>query len=147
MTIERDLTRRGVLRTAGTAGAVALTAAACGGTPESAATSGGAASAGPTVEAGIALAAVQDVPVGGGVILVKPKVVVTQPTVGQFAAFSSVCTHAGCPVTEVKNGFMVCPCHGSRFSVATGEPTADSVAKTALAPTPVKVVDGKIVRA
>ena len=147
MTIERDLTRRGVLRTAGTAGAVALTAAACGGTPESAATSGGAASAEPTVEAGIALAAVQDVPVGGGVILVKPKVVVTQPTAGQFAAFSSVCTHAGCPVTEVKNGFMVCPCHGSRFSVATGEPTADSVAKTALAPTPVKVVDGKIVRA
>lgn len=147
MTIERDLTRRGVLRTAGTAGAVALTAAACGGTPESAATSGGAASAESTVEAGIALAAVQDVPVGGGVILVKPKVVVTQPTAGQFAAFSSVCTHAGCPVTEVKDGFMVCPCHGSRFSVATGEPTADSVAKTALAPTPVKVVDGEIVRA
>ena len=147
MTIERNLTRRGVLRTVGSAGAAALTVAACGAKPEPAVTTGSQATLEPTAEAGIALAAVQDVPIGGGVVLVEPKVVVTQPTAGQFAAFSSVCTHAGCPVTEVKNGFMVCPCHGSRFSVATGEPTADSVAKAALAPTPVKVVDGEIVRA
>jgi Rieske Fe-S protein len=61
-----------------------------------------------------------DVPVGGGVILNGPKVVVTQPTEGEFKAFSSICTHQGCPVDKVQDGVIVCPCHASQFSIEDG---------------------------
>ncbi|MDO3638454.1 QcrA and Rieske domain-containing protein [Mycolicibacterium arseniciresistens] len=73
----------------------------------------------PTVQ-GIANTA--DIPVGSGLIV--DGVVVTQPSEGVFAGFSAVCTHAGCTVSEVVDGTIVCPCHGSRFnldgSVANG---------------------------
>lgn len=71
-----------------------------------------------------ALTAVGDVPVGGGVVLAARNLVVTQPTAGQFKAFSAVCTHQGCTVNEVAGGTISCPCHGSRFAVADGAPTA-----------------------
>ena len=57
------------------------------------------------------LAAVADVPVGGGVILTDRDVVVTQPVPGTFKAFSATCTHQGCAVNEVANGTINCPCH------------------------------------
>ncbi len=60
-----------------------------------------------------------DVPVGGGTIYPASETVITQPTAGTFAAFSSICTHAGCPVTEVTDAIECC-CHGSRFSLADG---------------------------
>jgi Rieske Fe-S protein len=56
-----------------------------------------------------------DVPVGSGVIV--DDVVVTQATAGDFKGFSSVCTHAGCNVSEVTDGKIVCPCHGSKFNL------------------------------
>lgn len=31
--------------------------------------------------------------------------------------FSSKCTHLGCRLNKLENGEIVCPCHGSRFSV------------------------------
>lgn len=74
-----------------------------------------------------------EVPVGGGTIYDAKKVVVTQPTAGEFKAFDTTCTHQGCPVTSVSDGHIVCPCHGSRFDISTGEPTSDSEAKSALA--------------
>lgn len=153
MSSEREPTRRAVLRSAGTAGAAATTAltlAACGGSPEPTATSGAAAAgerSTTTTTAGSALAAVADVPVGGGVVLPGPRLVVTQPTAGQFKAYSSTCPHQGCLVTQVQDGFIVCPCHGSRFAVATGQPTPDSVAKSALAAEAVTVVGGAVVLA
>ena len=58
---------------------------------------------------------VADVPVGGGVVLKDAKVVVTQPAAGQFHAFSAVCTHKQCLVSQVADGTIDCPCHGSRF--------------------------------
>ena len=61
-----------------------------------------------------------DVPVGGGVIMTTASFVVTQPTAGSFKAFSSVCTHQGCPVSEISNGAIICTCHGSQFSVKDG---------------------------
>ena len=73
---------------------------------------------------GSVLAAVADVPVGGGVVLVERDVVVTQPVSGTFKAFSATCTHQGCAVSEVANGTINCPCHGSRFAVADGSVTA-----------------------
>jgi Rieske Fe-S protein len=67
-----------------------------------------------------ALASAADIPVGGGVIFADQDVVVTQPTAGEFRAFSATCTHQGCFVSEVTDGTINCPCHGSRFDVADG---------------------------
>ncbi|MHC3475109.1 Rieske (2Fe-2S) protein [Streptomyces sp. 7R007] len=66
------------------------------------------------------LARTSDIPVGGGTIFADEKVVVTQPKEGEFKAFSSICTHQGCPVTSVSGGTINCPCHGSRFHIADG---------------------------
>lgn len=64
---------------------------------------------------------VSDVPVGGGIV--TDDAVLTQPTAGEFKAFTNVCTHQQCLVTEVTDGTIHCPCHGSRFSVADGSVT------------------------
>lgn len=61
------------------------------------------------------------IPVGGGKVFPDLKAVVTQPEAGTFKAFSSTCTHQGCAVTSVEDGAIVCPCHNSRFDIATGE--------------------------
>jgi len=119
--------RRTVLRGAATGGVALPLLAACGGgsggnsadgassgTPGSAGGSGSG-SGGTTVAA-------SDVPVGGGAILKDAQVVVTQPTKGDFKAFSAICTHQGCLVGSVTDGQIVCPCHGSRYSITTGRP-------------------------
>jgi Rieske Fe-S protein len=92
------------------------------------------------------LVATAEVPEGGGVILSDAEVVVTQPTAGDFKAFSAICTHQGCTVGDVAGGVIVCPCHGSQFSVEDGSVTAGP------APSPLPevaiTVDGKnVVRA
>jgi Rieske Fe-S protein len=68
------------------------------------------------------LTSTSDIEVGGGAIFADAKVVVTQPTEGEFKAFSAVCTHQGCLVASVSDGTINCDCHGSRFSIETGEP-------------------------
>jgi Rieske Fe-S protein len=77
------------------------------------------------------LAKTTDVPVGSGVIV--DEVVITQPTAGVFKGFSSVCPHRGCNVSEVTEGNIVCPCHGSRFdlegAVVTGPATEPLASK------------------
>lgn len=72
-------------------------------------------------------ASTADVPVGSGRIFPDQEVVVTQPTAGSFRCFSSICTHSGCPVTEVTTT-IDCTCHGSRFSLTDGSPTAGPAA-------------------
>jgi Rieske Fe-S protein len=74
----------------------------------------------PTGDGGRLLVSVDKVPVGGGVILGKEKVVVTQPAPDDVRAFSAVCTHQGCTVNNVADGRIDCPCHGSSFDAATG---------------------------
>ncbi|WP_235882691.1 Rieske (2Fe-2S) protein [Streptomyces apricus] len=74
----------------------------------------------PPASGGKELVRTADVPVGGGRVLKKEKVVVTQPRKGDFKAFSAVCTHEGCVVAEVKDGTIDCACHGSRFRIADG---------------------------
>ncbi|KRF11622.1 hypothetical protein ASG90_18085 [Nocardioides sp. Soil797] len=64
-----------------------------------------------------ALVAAADVPEGSGVIL--DDVVVTQPTKGEFKAFSATCTHMQCKVSEIDTSIH-CACHGSQFSIADG---------------------------
>ena len=46
-------------------------------------------------------------------------------------AYSAVCTHLGC-VVQVKDGRMVCPCHGSMFDPAVGGRCYQGPAPTAL---------------
>ncbi|WP_406448213.1 Rieske (2Fe-2S) protein [Streptomyces sp. NBC_00876] len=70
---------------------------------------------------GAVLAKTADIPEGGGKIFTEQGVVVTQPAAGEFKAFSSKCTHMGCAVSSVSDGTINCPCHGSKFDVATGE--------------------------
>jgi Rieske Fe-S protein len=60
------------------------------------------------------------IPVGGGKVLADQKVVITQPTAGDYKAFSAVCTHQACIVADVSGGTINCACHGSEFDIATG---------------------------
>ena len=150
-----DVNRRTVLRAAGVGGAgVAGVAAlaACGGsttptTPAASSTtasasatssatssgssSGSATSSGSAAPSGTPVKTA-DVPVGGGVINASALFVVTQPSAGQFKAFSAVCTHMGCTVTKIVDGMIDCPCHQSQFDITTGTPTAASQAKSPL---------------
>ncbi|GAA4000475.1 Rieske (2Fe-2S) protein [Streptomyces sp. NBC_01352] len=70
--------------------------------------------------AGQELAKTGDIPVGGGKIFPDEKIVVTQPTEGDFKAFSNICTHQQCPVANVTDGTINCTCHGSKFSITDG---------------------------
>ena len=46
--------------------------------------------------------------------------IVIRDSEGTLAAFSAVCTHAGCTV-GYEGGVIVCPCHGGEYSAETGE--------------------------
>jgi Rieske Fe-S protein len=87
-----------------------------------------------------ALASTADVPVGSGFINDGAGVVVTQPTAGNFVAFSSTCTHQGCAVTEIDGDLITCTCHGSQYNVADGS-VATGPAEQPLAPVAI-VVEG-----
>jgi Rieske Fe-S protein len=73
---------------------------------------------------GAPLATVEQIPAGGGLVLEKAEVVLTKDQSGTLHAFSAVCTHQGCTVSEVSGGTINCPCHGSRFDASTGAPVA-----------------------
>jgi len=124
---QTPVTRRAVVAGGcGLAAAAALTA--CSGYDASGPVTASAPSAAPNEAAGTAggtaagggagaVAAVADVPVGGGIVLAAQDLVVTQPVAGTFKGFSATCTHQGCKVKEVVGGTINCPCHGSKFSL------------------------------
>ena len=126
-----DLQRRTVL----TSGGLVLAGgalAACGGAGSTTteATTGSSASGAPaaatpttapaTAPTADALASISQIPVGGGVIVPEPPIVITQPVAGTFKAFTAICPHQGCLVAEVAENEIVCPCHGSLFSAEDG---------------------------
>jgi Rieske Fe-S protein len=82
--------------------------------------------------------------VGSGVILKDQKVVVTQPAKGTFLAFSAVCTHLGCTVATISGDQIMCPCHGSVFSVKDGS-VLGGPAPSPLPPVQVSVKGGQVV--
>jgi len=67
-----------------------------------------------------AIGKTSEVPVGGAKIFKAEKVMVSQPSEGEFKAFSTVCTHQGCPITKLDGDEIECGCHGSRFMVTDG---------------------------
>lgn len=94
-----------------------------------------------------AIVAASEVPVGesysfedGG----QPAVLIHQDD-DQFVAYSAVCTHQGCTV-EYQDAELVCPCHGSVFDPASGDPTTGP-ANTPLPPIDVTLQGGEVVRA
>ncbi|MGW1597350.1 Rieske (2Fe-2S) protein [Streptomyces sp. NPDC002343] len=110
--------RRAVMAAAGAAGlAAALTA--CG-SDDGSSDAGSAATGVAPAGGGTALARTADIPEGGGKIFEDQGVVVTQPAAGTYKAFSVKCPHQGCAVGSVAHGMIVCPCHGSEFSVTDG---------------------------
>jgi Rieske Fe-S protein len=109
-------------------------------------TSPPASSAPPASNGGKPLTKTADVPVGGGKIFADQKVVVTQPTQGDFKAFSAVCTHQGCTVSTVSDGTINCPCHGSKFRIADAS-VAAGPAPRPLPAQPITVKGGEILLA
>jgi Rieske Fe-S protein len=88
------------------------------------------------------VAQLTDVPSGGG--LVVGDVVITRDG-DTVHAFSATCTHQGCIVSDVTDGEIHCPCHGSAFDASTGA----VVTGPATRPLPVvgvEVRDGAIFR-
>jgi Rieske Fe-S protein len=116
------ISRRVALTLGGaTASAVALVACASPGTPP-ASTAEAAVPTEPT-RAGT----LTDLPVGGTAAaeVAGVPVLLSRPSEGEVKAFSAVCTHQGCAVAAD----FGCPCHGSMFDPATGEPTQGPAAK------------------
>lgn len=102
-------TRRTLLVGAGAAAAAATTG--CGAASGETGTTGG----------DVPLAGdLSDVPVGGGTVFADERVVVTRPEPAVLHAFSAVCPHQGCTVAGVRDGLIVCPCHGSAFGATDG---------------------------
>ncbi|MFC5943527.1 Rieske (2Fe-2S) protein [Micromonospora harpali] len=93
-----------------------------------------------------ALAAVADLPAGGGRILADRGVVLTRPTQETVKAYSATCTHAGCTVTRDDGGTIVCGCHNSKFDIADGS-VRGGPAGSPLPPVAVSVRDGQVLLA
>jgi len=65
---------------------------------------------------------------------------------GQLHAFSDVCTHRGCFLAnggELEGTSIYCECHGSGFSILTGE-VVDPPATEPIAVFPAREQDGQI---
>ena len=104
--------RRSVLTGLAAAGVAAPLLAACG--------SGTDVTGGPSAGETFAGIKTADIPVGGGKIFEGAQIVVTQPSAGEFKAFSAVCTHQGCIVSKIASGTIDCACHGSEYSIDDG---------------------------
>jgi Rieske Fe-S protein len=90
------------------------------------------------------VAPADDIPVGGGRVYPDLRVVVTQPSAGEFRGFGIVCTHDACELNAVKNGTINCPCHGSRYAITDGS-VVRGPARTGLRVEKVAVDDGQVV--
>ena len=112
------LCRRTLLAALGGAG-IAATLTACGGSDDSSSGSSDASQSSGS-GGGAALAKTTDIPEGGGKIFADQGVVVTQPTAGEFKAYSTVCPHQKQQINSVADGTITCPAHGSQFNAADG---------------------------
>lgn len=150
--------RRALLAAGGAAAALCATGCETTYDPGPAATRGGPAGPGattpptpsrsspqpdPAAQPARVLGPTSAVPVGGGTVFRQLKVVVTQPAAGDYRAFSAVCTHARCLVSEVTDEGIYCPCHASVFSISNGA-ALRGPATQALAEVEVSEADGNL---
>jgi Rieske Fe-S protein len=91
------------------------------------------------------LSTVAAIPENGGVVLTDQAVVLTRESGDTVHAFSAVCTHQGCLVSNVANGVITCPCHGSTFDATTGS-VLGGPAPSGLPAVPVTVTNGSVFR-
>jgi len=101
---------------------------------------------------GTPIATLDNVPVGGAVGFNDPAdgtpSVLVRLSDTRVAAFSRVCTHAGCLVQyDQSSRILVCPCHGAEFDPSRQAEPIAGPAPTALHPVPVAVdpATGKVV--
>ncbi|MEV0980394.1 Rieske (2Fe-2S) protein [Streptomyces sp. NPDC049915] len=122
--------RRTLLKGAAAVPAAGLGLAACSGPSESE----GPVDVGPETE----------VPKGGAKLDRKHNVVVGRDSAGTLKAFSTICTHAQCPIAKLDGTTLTCTCHGSQFDATTGK-VLHSPATEPLKELPVQVKNGRIV--
>ena len=122
------LSRRAVIMNAGLAAAALAGLSSCTNYGANQAPTGGGSSAGGGGTTGGGNSAItaktSEIPIGGGKIFVNKDLnqhaVITQPTEGEFKAFTSICTHAQCDVADVTSTINCTACHGSKFSITDG---------------------------
>ncbi|UFU08045.1 ubiquinol-cytochrome c reductase iron-sulfur subunit [Ruania halotolerans] len=98
------------------------------------------------VSTGTVLMPLDDVAVGEAKAVTTDdgvEIMVVRTAEEQVHAFSAICTHQGCSVRP-QDGELHCPCHGSRFDQATGEPT-DGPATEPLPDVAVAIENGNVV--
>ncbi|MFI9011999.1 Rieske (2Fe-2S) protein [Actinosynnema sp. NPDC053489] len=125
--------------------------AACGSQsgPSGSGTTGTAPAGGTTPAGPPIIAALADVPDGGGLIAGNPadsKPLVIVRTGETVKAYDAGCPHQGTAVSPPQNGVITCPNHGSTFNAADGAVTKGPATK-GLTEVPVKVEAGQIVPA
>jgi len=133
------MSRRTLFRNSGLAAAALAGLSSCttyGGT-QSSSSAAPAAGGGATGGAGLT-AKTSEIPIGSGKIFADAATVITQPTKGEFKAFTAICTHQQCTVHDVTTTIN-CTCHGSKFSIEDGS----VVQGPATAPLPEKKVTVK----
>ncbi|MFD8306677.1 Rieske 2Fe-2S domain-containing protein [Streptomyces sp. NPDC059690] len=85
-----------------------------------------------------------DVAKGSAALYRDHNVVVSRAEDGSLKAYSTLCTHAGCPIDKLEGTTLVCPCHGSEFDARTGK-VLRSPATEPLRELSVRTANGQIV--
>ncbi len=117
-----QLPRRTILAV-GTAGLAGVALAACSSGSSSAPTGTSPDTpADSTGVSGTVVTSTTDVPVGGAKLAKASGTtwLVAQPTAGTYVCYSGICTHQGCPLTQVVGDEAICNCHGSKFNANDG---------------------------
>ncbi|MEV5143214.1 Rieske 2Fe-2S domain-containing protein [Streptomyces sp. NPDC052727] len=137
MPARSSASRRTLLRGAAAAPVAGLGLAACS-APD------GSASAADAPTAPVDLGAESEVAKGGAKLYRDHNVVVSRAEDGTLKAYSTICTHAGCPINKLQGTTLICPCHGSEFDAVTGK-VVQAPATEPLPELSVKAAEGRIV--